>query len=162
MYCDCHHPGDLPLPLRKHTHLVWPSTVLADHVYATVLDTSLRRTSPAAYRFSAPSKRSSSMRFSSSVVLRPHAATGYWCLELRVANMRKHIMIKPDVSKCSLGGQHDVTRYRTAYLSYLAIAVCKQSGQLMTVLTGCCPRQAPVRGVGPFGSTACAQIAFCQ
>ncbi|WIA28908.1 hypothetical protein OEZ86_011432 [Tetradesmus obliquus] len=48
-------------------------------------------------RFSAPSKRSSSLRFSRCMVLAPHAPSGYWALALRVANMRKHIMIRPEV-----------------------------------------------------------------
>jgi hypothetical protein len=52
---------------------------------------------PVCPRFSAPSKRSSSLRFSRCMVLAPHAPSGYWALGLRVANMRKHIMIRPEV-----------------------------------------------------------------
>eukprot|EP00882_Tetradesmus_deserticola_P025129 GHRQ01027586.1.p1 GENE.GHRQ01027586.1~~GHRQ01027586.1.p1 ORF type:complete len:206 (+),score=40.25 GHRQ01027586.1:883-1500(+) len=48
-------------------------------------------------RFSAPAKRSNSPRFSRCMVLAPHAPSGYWALGLRVANMRKHIMIRPEV-----------------------------------------------------------------
>ncbi|GIL62473.1 hypothetical protein Vafri_16693 [Volvox africanus] len=46
-------------------------------------------------RFSAPFKRASTIRFSSVMVCYQQPATGYWCLSLRVANIRKHQLLKP-------------------------------------------------------------------
>jgi Inward rectifier potassium channel C-terminal domain len=37
------------------------------------------------------------MRFSTAVVLHPHAGSSHWCLALRIASMRKHVMIAPAV-----------------------------------------------------------------
>ncbi|EFJ41660.1 hypothetical protein VOLCADRAFT_98369 [Volvox carteri f. nagariensis] len=46
-------------------------------------------------RFSAPSKRASTIRFSSVMVCYQQPSSGYWCLSLRVANIRKHQLLKP-------------------------------------------------------------------
>ncbi|GIM16380.1 hypothetical protein Vretimale_19042 [Volvox reticuliferus] len=46
-------------------------------------------------RFSAPFKRASTIRFSSVMVCYQQPTTGYWCLSLRVANIRKHQLLKP-------------------------------------------------------------------
>ncbi|GLI71301.1 hypothetical protein VaNZ11_016442 [Volvox africanus] len=46
-------------------------------------------------RFSAPFKRATTIRFSSVMVCYQQPATGYWCLSLRVANIRKHQLLKP-------------------------------------------------------------------
>ncbi|GFR52224.1 hypothetical protein Agub_g14674, partial [Astrephomene gubernaculifera] len=47
-------------------------------------------------RFSAPFKRASTIRFSSVMVCNRHAS-GYWCVSLRVANIRKHQILKPSL-----------------------------------------------------------------
>ncbi|KAG2443315.1 hypothetical protein HYH02_009382 [Chlamydomonas schloesseri] len=48
-------------------------------------------------RFSAPYKRASTIRFSSVMVCNRHPVSGYWCLSLRVANIRKHQILKPSL-----------------------------------------------------------------
>ncbi|PNW74256.1 hypothetical protein CHLRE_13g591450v5 [Chlamydomonas reinhardtii] len=48
-------------------------------------------------RFSAPYKRASTIRFSSVMVCNRHPASGHWCLSLRVANIRKHQILKPSL-----------------------------------------------------------------
>lgn len=47
-------------------------------------------------RFSAPFKRATTIRFSSPAVCNRHSS-GYWCIGLRVANIRKHQLLKPTV-----------------------------------------------------------------
>ncbi|MEW5307342.1 MAG: hypothetical protein WDW36_009746 [Sanguina aurantia] len=47
-------------------------------------------------RFSAPFKRASTIRFSSVAVVH-RDPSGYWCLNLRVANIRKHQILKPSI-----------------------------------------------------------------
>ncbi|KXZ50139.1 hypothetical protein GPECTOR_17g775 [Gonium pectorale] len=47
-------------------------------------------------RFSAPFKRASTIRFSSIMVCNRHPS-GHWCVSLRVANIRKHQILKPTV-----------------------------------------------------------------
>ncbi|KAG2443371.1 hypothetical protein HXX76_001732 [Chlamydomonas incerta] len=48
-------------------------------------------------RFSAPYKRASTIRFSSVMVCNRHPVSGHWCLSLRVANIRKHQILKPSL-----------------------------------------------------------------
>lgn len=47
-------------------------------------------------RFSAPYKRSETVRFSKRAVVNRHSS-GYMCLSLQVANVRKHTLLKPQV-----------------------------------------------------------------
>ncbi|GLC38097.1 hypothetical protein PLESTB_000270600 [Pleodorina starrii] len=46
-------------------------------------------------RFSAPFKRASTIRFSSVMVCYQQPGSGHWVLSLRVANIRKHQLLKP-------------------------------------------------------------------
>ncbi|PNH03921.1 ATP-sensitive inward rectifier potassium channel 11, partial [Tetrabaena socialis] len=48
-------------------------------------------------RFSAPFKRATTIRFSSVMVAFRHPTSGHWCLSLRVANIRKHQLLKPSL-----------------------------------------------------------------
>jgi len=47
-------------------------------------------------RFSAPFKRASTIRFSKTAVCHRHPS-GYWCISLRVANLRKHQILQPSI-----------------------------------------------------------------
>eukprot|EP00882_Tetradesmus_deserticola_P021665 GHRQ01023454.1.p1 GENE.GHRQ01023454.1~~GHRQ01023454.1.p1 ORF type:complete len:168 (+),score=82.61 GHRQ01023454.1:263-766(+) len=47
-------------------------------------------------RFSAPFKRASSIQFSSLCTIGRHSS-GYWALTFRVANIRKHQLLKPEI-----------------------------------------------------------------
>eukprot|EP00798_Chlamydomonas_sp_ICE-L_P020355 gene20355-27120_t len=47
-------------------------------------------------RFSAPFKRASTVRFSKNAVIHRHSS-GYWCISMRVANLRKHQILQPSV-----------------------------------------------------------------
>lgn len=47
-------------------------------------------------RFSAPFKRATSIRFSTMCTINRHSS-GYWALTFRVANIRKHQLLKPEI-----------------------------------------------------------------
>jgi hypothetical protein len=47
-------------------------------------------------RFSAPFKRAESIRFSSAATVGRHPS-GFWAITFRVANVRKHQLLKPDM-----------------------------------------------------------------
>eukprot|EP00798_Chlamydomonas_sp_ICE-L_P015266 gene15266-21348_t len=47
-------------------------------------------------RFSAPFKRASTVRFSTTATSHRHP-TGYWCLSMRVSNLRKHQILQPSL-----------------------------------------------------------------
>uniref|UniRef100_A0A7S3QX31 Inward rectifier potassium channel C-terminal domain-containing protein n=1 Tax=Dunaliella tertiolecta TaxID=3047 RepID=A0A7S3QX31_DUNTE len=47
-------------------------------------------------RFSAPFKRASTVRFSKNAVVNRHPS-GFWCISLRVANLRKHQILQPSI-----------------------------------------------------------------
>ncbi|GFR39598.1 hypothetical protein Agub_g58 [Astrephomene gubernaculifera] len=49
-------------------------------------------------RFASPNKRSLTIRFSSSAVLFQRPEDGLWCLSFRLANIRKHSLISPQIS----------------------------------------------------------------
>ncbi|GIL50902.1 hypothetical protein Vafri_6867 [Volvox africanus] len=49
-------------------------------------------------RFASPNKRSFTIRFSSTAVLFQRPEDGLWCLSFRLANIRKHSLINPQIS----------------------------------------------------------------
>ncbi|KXZ55309.1 hypothetical protein GPECTOR_3g443 [Gonium pectorale] len=49
-------------------------------------------------RFASPDKRSFTIRFSSNAVLYQRPEDGLWCLSFRLANIRKHSLISPQIS----------------------------------------------------------------
>jgi hypothetical protein len=47
-------------------------------------------------RFAAPSRRTATIRFSESAVVHQQNS-GYWCISMRLANIRKHTLVQPEV-----------------------------------------------------------------
>lgn len=48
-------------------------------------------------RFSAPFKRATTIRFTNGMTAHRHVASGAWCIMFRVANLRKHQILKPEI-----------------------------------------------------------------
>lgn len=69
-------------------------------------------------RFSAPYRRAATVKFSTVAVLHRHES-GFWCLEARVANVRKHQILKPEIKMAVTA--MDSTTPSTYLFEYLSI-----------------------------------------